>query len=150
MNKEPLLVTKDSLISIKSAKSTKNKLQEEYQIKKKQYINQYGYVGKDPIDEGNCFSNFFLFWAYKILKLSNLVNIESSHLGKFNQKHSSSEFYKEMINYWEKKKYKSIKRCPLLWTSIRINFCELFLMILISIIVAFLSIINLLCFRLFI
>ena len=150
MNKEPLLVTKDSLLSVKSAKSIKNKLQEEYQIKKKQYINQYGYVNKDPIDEGNCFSNFFLFWAYKILKLSNLVNIESSHLGKFNQKHSSSEFYKEMINYWEKKKYKSIKRCPLLWTSIRINFCELFLMILISIIIAFLSIINLLCFRLFI
>ena len=55
-----------------------------------------------------------------------------------------------MINLWEKKKYKAIKKCPLLWTSIRINLCELILLILISIFIAFLSIINLFCFRLFI
>ena len=150
MNKEPLLVTKDSIVSIRSTKSAKNKLQEEYQIKKKQYIKKYGYVDKDPIEESNCFSNFFLFWAYRILKLSNLVYIELSHLGKFNQKHSSSEYFKEMKNFWEKKKYKTIKRCPLLWTSIRINLCQLLLMILISIFIAFLSICNLYFFRLFI
>ena len=150
MNKEPLLVTKDSIVSIRSTKSSKNKLQEEYQIKKRQYIKKYGYIDKDPIEESNCFSNFFIFWAYKILKLSNLVNIESSHLGKFNQKHSSSEYFKEMTNFWEKKKYKAIKKCPLLWTSIRINLCQLLLMILISIFIAFLSICNLYFFRLFI
>ena len=146
MNKEPF-ITKDSMVSIKSSK---NRLQEEYQIKKKKYIQKYGYVNKDPIDESNCFSNFFLFWAYRILKLSNLVYIESSHLGKFSQKHSSTEYFKEITNYWEKKKYKTIKRCPLLWTILRINLCQLISMIFISIIIAFLSIANLYYFRLFI
>ena len=146
MYKEPF-VTKDSMVSVKSSK---NRLQEEYQVKKKEYIKQYGYVNKDPIDESNCFSNFFLFWAYRILKLSNLVFIESSHLGKFSQKHSSTEYFKEITNFWEKKKYKAIKRCPLLWTSLRINACPLIFMIFISIIIAFLSITNLYYFRLFI
>ena len=63
MNKEPLLsLNKDSILSIKSTnsrKSLKKILQEEYQIKKKEYIQKYGYVDKDPIEEGNCFSNFF-------------------------------------------------------------------------------------------
>ena len=146
MYKEPF-VTKDSMVSVRSSK---NRLQEEYQVKKKEYIKQYGYVNKDPIDESNCFSNFFLFWAYRILKLSNLVFIESSHLGKFSQKHSSTEYFKEITNFWEKKKYKAIKRCPLLWTSLRINACPLIFMIFISIIIAFLSIANLYYFRLFI
>ena len=150
MIKEPLIYPKDSIVSVKSAKSSRSKLQEEYQMKKKEYIKKYGFVEKDPIDETNCFSSFFLFWAYRILKLSNLVFIESSHLGKFSQKNSSSEYFKKMINFWEKKKYKSIKRCPLLWTSLRINLCQLIFMIFISIFIAFLSIVNLYCFRLFI
>ena len=110
MNKEPLLsLNKDSILSIKSTnsrKSLKKILQEEYQIKKKEYIQKYGYVDKDPIEEGNCFSNFFLHWAYNILKLSNLVFIESSHLGKFNAEHSSATYFKEIINFWEKKNIK--------------------------------------------
>ena len=57
MYKEPF-VTKDSMVSVRSSK---NKLQEEYQIKKKEYIQKYGYVNKDPIDESNWFSNFFYF-----------------------------------------------------------------------------------------
>ena len=145
--KESLLVTKDSMVSVKSSRS---KLQEEYQIKKREYIKKYGYVDKDPIDESNIFSKFFLYWAYRILKLSNLVYIESSHLGKFSPKHSSSEYFKEMSDFWEKKKYKSIKRCPLLWTSLRINSCQLTFMIIISIIIAALNITNLYYFRLFI
>ena len=59
MKKEPLLEAKNSLISVKSSSSRKNRLQEEYQIKKKEYIKKYGFVNKDPMDEGNCFSNFF-------------------------------------------------------------------------------------------
>ena len=35
MKSEPLLQAKDSMISVKSSSSRKNKLQEEYQIKKK-------------------------------------------------------------------------------------------------------------------
>ena len=154
MNKEPLLIqTKDSFISVKSSssrKSLKKILQEEYQIKKKEYIQKYGYVDKDPIEEGNCFSNFFLHWAYRIVKLANLVFIESPHLGKFNAEHSSVSYFKEIIQFWEKKSYKRIKKCPLLWTALRINLCQLSFLLFISLIVSFLSIANLYCFRLFI
>ena len=145
--KDSLLVNKDSMVSVKSLRG---KFQEEYQVKKREYIKKYGYVDKDPIDESSIISNFFLFWAYRIIKLSNLVYIESTHLGKFSSSHSSSEYFKEMSNFWEKKKYKAIKRCPLLWTSLRINSCQLTLMIIISIIIAFLNISNLYYFHLFI
>ena len=48
MKDEPLIVT-ESKASMKS--SSKNRLLEEYQIKKKHYIKQYGYVDKDQIHE---------------------------------------------------------------------------------------------------
>ena len=147
MKDEPLIVT-ESKASMKS--SSKNRLLEEYQIKKKHYIKQYGYVDKDPIDEGNCFSNFFMYWAYRILKLSNLVYIESEHLGHFSKNHSSATYFKNLMQFWEKKGYKRIKKCPLLWTSLRINICTLILTIFMSIILSLLSIANIYFFRLFI
>ena len=150
MKNEPLLVAQDSLLSVKSNSSRKNRLHEEYQIKKKQYIYKYGYENKDPIDEGNCFSNFFLYWAYRILKLSNLVYIESSHLGKFSKEHSSVTYFKNWMSFWQRRGYKKIKKCPLLWTSLRINMCPLFFAIFLAIISSFLSIVNIYLFHLFI
>ena len=150
MKKEPLLQAKDSMISVKSSSSRKNRLQEEYQIKKREYINKYGYVNKDPIDEGNCFSNFFIYWAYRILKLSYLINIESSHLGKFSKDHSSTTYFKNLMLFWQRKGYKKIKKCPLLWTSLRINLSHLIVAFFLAMIYAFLSIANLYLFRLFI
>ena len=150
MKKEPLLQAKDSMVSIKSTSSRKNRLQEEYLVKKKEYIKKYGFVNQDPIDEGNCFSNFFIYWAYRILKLSNLVNIESTHLGKFNKDHSSATYFKNLMFFWQRKGYKKIKKCPLLWTSLRINLCHLIIAFFLAIISSFLSIANLYFFRLFI
>ena len=150
MKKEPLLAAKDSLISVKSSSSRKNVLQEEYRLKKKEYIKKYGFVNKDPIDEGNCFSNFFLYWAYRIIKLSNLAIIESSHLGKLSPNHSSITYFKNLMLFWQRKGYKKIKRCPLLWTSLRINLCHLIITFFLAIISSFLSIANLYFFRLFI
>ena len=150
MNKEPLLVAKDSFVSVKSTNSRKKQLIEEYHIKKSNYITKYGFVDKDPIDEGNCFSNFFLSWAYRILKLSNVVNIDTPHLGKFSKEHSSATYFKNLIEFWEKKGYKRIKKCPLLLTAFRINICQLLLTIFMAIIISFLSIANLYFFRLFI
>ena len=150
MKSEPLLQAKDSMISVKSSSSRKNKLQEEYQIKKKQYIKKYGFVNQDPIDEGNCFKNFFIYWAYRILKLSNLVNIEPSHLGKFNKDHSSATYFKNLMLFWQRKGYKKIKKCPLLWTSLRINLSNLIVAFFLTLISTFLSIANLYLFRLFI
>ena len=150
MNKEPLIVAKDSFVSHKSSNSRKKQIIEEYHIKKNNYITKYGYVDKDPINEGNCFSNFFLYWAYRILKLSNAINIDTPHLGKFSKEHSSATYFKNLMVFWEKKGYKRIKKCPLLWTSLRINICQLLLTIFMAIIISFLSIANLYFFRLFI
>ena len=150
MKNEPLLQGKDSMISVKSSSSRKNKLQEEYQIKKKEYIKKYGFVSQDPIDQGNCFSNFFIYWAYRIVKLSNLVNIESSHLGKFNKDHSSASYFRNLMIFWQRKGYKKIKKCPLLWTSLRINLCQLIFAFFLALISSFFSIANLYLFRLFI
>ena len=33
-------------------------------------IEKYGFMDKDPIDEGNFFSNFIIYWAYRIIHLS--------------------------------------------------------------------------------
>ena len=38
-------------------------------------INEYGYLNKDLIDEGNWYTNFLLHWAYRIIKL--ITNIKS-------------------------------------------------------------------------
>ena len=43
---------------------------EKYKKIKDEYIEKYGYLKKDPIDEESCISNFFIHWAYKIIKLS--------------------------------------------------------------------------------
>ena len=99
MLKESLLQQKESFISVKSTSSKKNQLLEEYHTKKKNYIEKYGYVDKDPIDEGNCFSNFFMYWAYRILKLSNLVNIDTPYLGKFSKEHSSPTYFKNLMEF---------------------------------------------------
>jgi hypothetical protein len=45
-------------------------------------INEYGYLNKDLIDEGNCYTNFLLHWAYRIIKLSKLTNIKPDYFGK--------------------------------------------------------------------
>ena len=91
-----------------------------------------------------------MYWAYRILKLSNLVNIDTPYLGKFSKEHSSPTYFKNLMEFWEKKGYKRIKKCPLLWTSLRINICQLILTIFMAIIISFLSIANLYFFRLFI
>ena len=49
-------------------------------------IEKYGFIDKDPIDEGNFFSNFILYWAYRIIRLSKLTNIKSEYLGKLSYK----------------------------------------------------------------
>ena len=39
------------------------------QSNENKYLEQYGFIDKDPIDEGNFFSNFIIYWAYKIIHL---------------------------------------------------------------------------------
>ena len=59
-------------------------------------LEKYGYIGKDPIDEGNFFSNFVMHWAYKIIHLSKLINIKSEYLGTFSYERRSEKYLKDI------------------------------------------------------
>ena len=141
----------ESLITeLESSKDFEKSNIEKYKKQKADYIEKYGYLRKDPIDEGNCISNFFIWWAYKIIKLSTLINIKSKHLGEFSPNHRSEAYFKEIEYFWEKKQYKTFKRCPLLLTSIRINICSIIFIIFCTLITSFLNILSLYYFHLLI
>ena len=84
-------------------------------------VDKYGFVDKDPIDEGNCLSNFFIHWAFRIIRLSNLINIKPKHLGNLSHERSSKKYLEDIYFNWENRDYKNTFYCPLLWTSIRTN-----------------------------
>ena len=60
-------------------------------------IDKYGFVDKDPIEEGNFFSNFIMYWAYKVIRLSKLINIKSEYLGKLPYERSNNKIFKRYI-----------------------------------------------------
>ena len=60
--------------------------------KKNKYIRKYGSLDKDPFTSASYISRFFLYWAYKIIKLGNLVSLKSEYLGTLTGKYSSVSF----------------------------------------------------------
>ena len=61
-------------------------------------VLKYGSSNQDPFTSANYLSRFFLYWAYKVLKLGNLVPLKSEHLGKIDGKYSSKSFLKSIKN----------------------------------------------------
>ena len=49
-------------------------------------VYEYGYIDEDPFSERSFFSKLFYYWAYRIIKLSNLVKIKPEYLGKLKGK----------------------------------------------------------------
>ena len=45
--------------------------------KTKKAVEKYGSKDQDPFTSATFISRFFLYWAYKILKLGNLVPLKS-------------------------------------------------------------------------
>ena len=84
-------------------------------------LEKYGFIGKDPIEEGNFFSNFIMYWAYKVIRLSKLINIKSEYLGKLSYERSSKKYLRDIYYVWENLNYKNSCYCPLLLTSLRTN-----------------------------
>ena len=113
-------------------------------------INKYGYLNKDPIDEGNCFTNFFIHWAYRIIKLSKLINIKPEYLGKLSYERSSQKYLNDIYNNWENKNYKNSYCVPLLWTSIITNIKSIIVISICTVIYTILNVISLYYFRVFI
>ena len=113
-------------------------------------IEKYGYIDKDPIEEGNFFSNFIIYWAYKIIHLSKLTNIKSEYLGKLSYKRSSQKYLRDIYYIWENLNYKNSCYCPLLWTSIRTNIKSILIITICTILYTILNVISLYYFRIFI
>ena len=113
-------------------------------------LEKYGYIGKDPIDEGNFFSNFVMHWAYKIIHLSKLINIKSEYLGTFSYERRSEKYLKDIYYVWENLDYKNTCYCPLLWTSIRTNLRQIITITICTIFISLLNVASLYFFRLFV
>ena len=113
-------------------------------------LEKYGFIGKDPIDEGNFFSNFIMYWAYKIIRLSKLINIKSEYLGKLSYERSSKKYLKDIYYVWDNLNYKNSCYCPLLWTSLRTNIKQIIIITICTIFISILNVSSLYLFRVFV
>ena len=114
------------------------------------YLEKYGFIGRDPIDEGNYFSNFIMYWAYKIIRLSKLINIKSEYLGKLSYERSSEKYLKDIYYVWDNLNYKNSCYCPLLWTSLRANIQQIIIITICTIFISILNVSSLYLFRVFV
>ena len=90
-------------------------------IKSKEYEMVDNYQEKEILKESSCFSKFFFCWAFKIISLSKKKSLKTEYLGKLNEDLTSKTFFNNIYDIWERKRYKDIKKYPLLWTSVRAN-----------------------------
>ena len=75
----------------------------------------------DPFLDSNFISRFFMYWAFKVLKISKKTKIKKEYLGKLNKEHDSTYFYDRINNIWENKGYKNYTKHALLWCILRSN-----------------------------
>ena len=87
----------------------------------------------DPYLDSNIFSRFFMYWAYKVLKISKNTKIKKEHLGKLNKKHDSKFFYDRINSIWETKGYKNYTNHALLLCILRSNLTKLLFVFILSI-----------------
>ena len=92
-----------------------------YDEKTKKAVEKYGSKGQDPFTSANFLSRFFLYWAYKVIKLGNLVSLKSEYLGTLKGKYSSVSFLKSIKHIWDTKGYKFKKTLPLVQAGFRAN-----------------------------
>ena len=119
-------------------------------IKSKEYEMVDNYQEKEILKESSCFSKFFFCWAFKIISLSKKKSLKTEYLGKLNEDLTSKTFFNNIYDIWERKRYKDIKKYPLLWTSVRANLGPIILIFLLTFINSALNVTSLYLFRIFI
>ena len=87
----------------------------------KKAIAQYGSLDQDPYTSASCISRLFLYWAYKVIKLGNLVTLKPEYLGTLKGKYSSVEYLKSIKQIWDSKGYKFKQTLPLVQAGFRAN-----------------------------
>ena len=87
----------------------------------------------DPFLDSNFISRFFMYWAFKVLRISKSTKIKKEYLGKLNKGHDSTYFYDRMNNIWENKGYKNFSSNALLLCILRSNLPKIFFVFCLSI-----------------
>ena len=75
----------------------------------------------DPFLDSNFISRFFMYWAFKVLRISKKTKIKKEYLGKLNREHDSTYFYDRINGIWENKGYRNISNHALLLCILRSN-----------------------------
>ena len=84
------------------------------------YVKTYGFVGKDPTN-ASCVSHLLYLWAYRIVRLANLIPLKNEYLGKLTGKYTSRKYIQTFKHVWEKKQYKKKKSNSLIKAAFRAN-----------------------------
>ena len=121
-------------------------------IKKKEqrYVKKLGSENKDSYKSSNILSKIFYYWAFKIVKLANNVNLKKEHIGTPSEDHKSDVYLDEIKKIWYNKKYRNIKSRALCCTVVRANILNLIAMIILSIVVVSVEYVSVLLFSMYI
>ena len=111
--------------------------------KEKEAVKKYGYLEKeDPYSSANCFSRIFFYWAFRIIKLGNLVSLKTEYFGTLKGKFSSQYFLESIKEQWETKGYKLKKTIPLIRAIFHSNICNIIIVLTMSVISVLLNILS--------
>ena len=113
----------------------------------KNAVQKYGSTDLDPYSSANYLSRFFLFWAYKVIKLGNLTSIKTEYLGKLKGKYSSVTYLKSIKSIWESKGYKFRKTLPLIQAGFRANINYIIIVLILSLIRTLINLLSISLFR---
>ena len=87
----------------------------------------------DPFLDSNFISKFFMYWAFKVLRISKNTKIKKEYLGRLAKGHDSTYFYDRINGIWEKKGYRNISKHALLLCILRSNLPKILLVFCLSI-----------------
>ena len=84
--------------------SSEEKDSEINEEKIKKAVEKYGSLNRaDPFTSADFVSRFLLYWAYRVIKLGNLIPLKSEYFGKLTGKYSSVFFLQNFKSYWDAK-----------------------------------------------
>ena len=130
---ENKITDENPILSNNKITSTSTSSDDDLIIKQKKGKAKYTIFNNDPYLDSNIFSRFFMYWAYKVLKISKNTKIKKEYLGKLNKKHDSKYFYDRINNIWENKGYKNYSNHALLYCVLRSNLSKLIFVFFMSI-----------------
>ena len=105
---------------------------------------------KDPYLDSNIISRFFMYWAYKIIRISTRTEMKKEYLGKIGEKHDSKHFNDDISYIWDTKGYKNIKKYALILCIFRANIKMILLVFFLTLIKAGTNYLSIILIKIFI